>query len=124
MWQIDIKRQRGMGKWGWLFTVVFVVFLGASTLRLGPHYVDFEMIKGVFDRLPAGSVHSTMSRQEIHDHFARQFRIENFDLAVRDIVKVERGREDTVVRVSYEIREPLLYNADVILKFSEERTFQ
>ena len=118
------NRQRGMGKWGWLFFIIVTVFAGSAALRLGPHYIDFRVVQGVIDRLPESRVHDQMTRGEIREHFEKQFRIENFRMKARDIVKVERTREQTVVDVTYEIREHLVYNIDVVLSFSEQRTYE
>ena len=124
MTQLNRHRQTGMGKWGWLFTIILLVAAGTTALRIGPHYIDFEMVRGTFDNLPAERVHGDMSRNDIREHFVKQFRVEGFQMNVRDIVKIDRNREETKVTVGYEIREPLVYNADVVLTFLEERTFQ
>jgi len=124
MWHIDVHKQQGMGKWGWLFAIVVLISVGASALRVGPHYVDFEMVKGVLDRLPTSSVHEDMTRAKIREHFDRQFRIENFGLKAADLLEIERNREETIITVAYEVREPLVYNADVVLSFTEQRTYK
>ena len=122
--KIAVNNQRGMSKWGWLFTIVFIVLGVTQALRLGPHYMDYGVIQTLMDRLPAGEVHSEMTRAEIREHFSRQFRVENFPHKVKDILTVDRDRERTVVRVAYEVREPLFYNAYVVLAFQEERTYE
>ena len=125
MQQISKGQQQGMGKWGWLATIIGLVFVAASvTLRLAPHYVDYKVIGGILDRLPDYRVHSDMSRGDIREHFTKQFGVENFRFQVRDILKVTRDRDQTVVNVTYEIREPIAYNADVVLSFAEERIYK
>ena len=116
--------QIGMGKWGWLLFVIAAVFIGSTALRLGPHYLDFQVIQSVVERLPASQVHGEMTRGEIREHFQKQFRVENFSFKVKDIVKIERTKDETIVDVNYEVREPLFYNIDVVLSFSEQRSFQ
>lgn len=116
-------KQQGMGKWSWLFVIIVFISAGTVALKLGPHYVDFEMVKGVIDRLPAEDV-PEMKRSEIRDHFARQFRVENFGHTVKDIVDVKREDDTTIVTVSYEVREHIAYNVDVVLRFSESRSYK
>ena len=116
-------RQQGMGKWAWLFFLAMMVLIGTAVLRLGPHYIDFRVVQSVADRLPAGQVHSEWTRTEINEHFNKQFRIESFRIPVKDVLKIDRSREETIVDINYEVREHLFYNIDVVLVFSDRRTF-
>ena len=121
---IKYRLQRGMSKWGWLFVLAVVGGGMTAALRLGPHYIDFQIVQSVIDRLPTADVHGTMSRSQITEHFKKQFRIESFRKPLREILTIERDREQTVVDISYEVREHLFYNVDVVLVFSERRTFE
>ncbi len=118
------RHQQGMSKWGWLLAAALFVGALTTSLSIGPHYIDFQVMQGIMDRLPADRVHKKMTKSAIREHFAKQFRIENFRLKPRDIMTIERDRERTVVSIEYEIREHLAYNVDVVLSFSEQKTFQ
>ncbi len=118
------KAQRGMSKWGWLTVAILAVFALTATLRLGPHYIDFRILQSVLDRLPENDVHKNMTRDDINDFMHKQMRIENFHTPVRELMKIERSRDQTVLNVDYEIREHLFFNVDVVLVFSEQRTYQ
>lgn len=109
--------------WGGLFAAVMFVSGLTLALSLGPHYVDYQVLQGIFERLPADRVHNDMTKNQIREHFDKQFRIENFRFKTREIMTIDRNRERTVVSVDYEIREPLAYNIDVVLSFSEQKTF-
>jgi len=124
-WQnIDLgRKQRGLSKWGWLLFIGLLATAAGGALRLGPHYIDFRVVQQVMDRLPTSEVHAEMSRAQISDHFRKQFRVENFRVPLKEMLKIERTREETTVSIDYEIREHLLYNIDVVLVFSEQRTF-
>ena len=117
------RRQRGLSKWGWLLFIGLLVMAATGALRLGPHYIDFRMVQGVLDRLPANEVHRKMSRSEITDHFKKQFRVENFRIPLKQMMKIDRTRDDTTITIDYEVREHLFYNVDVVLVFSEQRTY-
>ena len=114
--------QMGMSKWALLLVLISLAAVGTATLKLSPHYVDFEVMKGVLDRLPANT-HAELSKSDIREHFAKQFRIENFSHKVKDVVKIDRSRSETVVSITYEMREHLFYNVDVVLSFDTGRTF-
>jgi hypothetical protein len=115
--------QRGMSTWGWLFFAGMIAVGASAALRIGPHYIDFRIVQSVMDRLPESEVHD-MSRAKIREHFSKQFRVENFYIAVRDMMKIERDRDQTVLVIDYEIREHLFYNVDFVLVFSEQRTYK
>ena len=116
------NKQGGMSKWGWLFVIGILVLASSTALRVGPHYIDFRIVQATMDRLPPSQVHG-MSRGKINEHFTKQLRVENFTLKVKDIMKIERDRDQTEIIVHYEVREPLLYNADIVLTFSEQRSY-
>ncbi len=116
------QHQRGMSMWGYLVVVMVIITIVMMTLRLGPHYVDFAMVNGTLDRFPTEQAHE-MSKTEIRDHFARQFRVEGFRMPLKKILKIERSRKQTVLDFNYEVREHLFYNVDIVLVFSEQRTY-
>ncbi|XOV82087.1 MAG: DUF4845 domain-containing protein [bacterium] len=116
-------RQLGMSMWGWLFVAIVAGTVITAVLRLGPHYIDFRIVQSVSDRLPVNEVHKQMSRANILEHYKKQFRIEGFRIPLKDMMTVERNREQTVVDIHYEVREHLFFNIDVVLVFSEQRTY-
>lgn len=120
--QMKSVKIAGMSKLAMLIIVFSLVVFGTAALKLGPHYIDFEVIQGILERLPDNSTHK-MSRKEIGEHFSKQFRVENFAVEADDVLVIERSRDQTVVKLDYEVREPLFYNIDVVLTFQESRTF-
>jgi len=116
-------RQKGMSKWGWLLVIIAIISTVTTALRIGPHYIDFKIVQGVLANLSERDVHKNMSRRQIEDHFKKQFRIESFRLSPKEVMKVNRDREETIINIDYEIREHLFYNVDVVLAFSDQRSF-
>ena len=103
-----------------IFVIVAMLLIGV--MRFGSHYIDFSTITGVMESLPADQVH-TMRLPEIRDVIEKRLKINNIrDLNVRNIIKLDRDKESTRLRVQYEIRDSLFYNIDIVLKFDE--TFQ
>ncbi len=115
--------QRGLSMYAWLLVLVIGAGALTATLRLGPHYIDYNIILGVADRLPVDEVH-TMPRERIREHFQKQLRIENFRTPIDEIMTIKRDGGETVLNINYERREHMLYNVDVVLTFSEQRTYQ
>ena len=120
--KLGANGQRGLSMYGWLAVIIVAVSLLTAVLRLGPHYIDFRIVQGVMDRLPISEVH-TMPRDKIREHFKKQFRVENFRIPLKDIMTIERNSGQTVVGINYEVREHMFFNVDVVLSFSEKRTY-
>ena len=118
------NRQLGMSKWAWLFFLIVIAGFATAALRLGPHYIDYRVVQAVADRMPPGEVHSEWTRGEIVEHFNKQFRVESFRIPTKEVIKIERSREETVVDINYEVREHLFYNIDVVLVFNDRRVFE
>ena len=77
--------QRGLSTWGWLFAVILGAFVVISILNIGPHYVDFRVVQGITDKLPEKTLHQEMSKNQIYEHYKKQFRIENFPLKPTEV---------------------------------------
>ena len=93
-------------------------------LKLGPHYIDFQTMKSIFNALPAAQVH-TMPKGEIYDALGKRFKVNSLrDFDVKDIVSIERQKTGTVVTVAYERRENIVANVDAVLSFSEQYQFK
>jgi len=104
--------------------LIAMIAAATAVLRIAPHYIDYRIVQSIADRLPADAVHSRMSRNEIREHFQKQFRIENFNRPVREVIEIERDRDGTQINIGYEVREHLFYNIDVVLVFGEQRVFE
>jgi hypothetical protein len=116
--------QAGMSFIGILLVVAIVISVVTLVLKLGPHYIDFYAVKSVIEDLPAQKVHE-MSRREIQESLQKRFKVNNLrDFKVVDILKIERGRDQTVLQVNYEQREHLVSNVYIVLSFQEQFTYQ
>ena len=100
----------------WLVVIVSVITL---SLRLGPHYIDWRTMQSVFAGLERQPVHE-MSKNQIREAIAKGFRINGLrDFDQRSLVTIEVEKDHTDLLVSYERREHILMNIDVVLTFSE-----
>ena len=111
------RHQRGLTAIGGLAVLVVVVSAIVLTLKVAPHYIDFYTIQKVVDALPEDEVRG-MSRAALNDALDKRFQINNLrDFTIRDIITVERTRDNTVLLIQYERRENLFLNIDVVITF-------
>ena len=83
-----------------------------------------DAVDSVMDGLAAREI-KLLSKSEIREILTRRYKINNIrDLKVEDIVEIERKKDEAVIEVAYEIREPILYNIDVVLSFGQTYSYR
>lgn len=120
---LTARKQRGASALAILIGLSALVACLTLVLKLGPHYIDWQTMKSVFDGLPR-NVH-TMSKDEIRDTLQKRFRVNSlrsFDL--KEIVTIERQKTGTALIVHYEVREPIVGNVDAVLTFGDRYDYQ
>ena len=119
-----LTAQRGLSAIGLLGGLALLAAALTLILRLGPHYIDWQTMKSVFNGLPATKIHS-MRKEEIRETLEKRFRINSlreFDLS--KILTIDRQKGETTLVVEYEKREPIVANVDVVLSFSERYQYR
>ena len=117
------RKQRGATALGVLIGVSALVAAVTLLLKLGPHYIDWQTMKAVFDGLPK-DVH-TMSKDDIREALQKRFRVNSLrDFDLREIMTIDRQKTLTVIDVNYERREPIIGNVDAVLTFSERYEYK
>ena len=123
-WRLTARRQLGLTALGTVAILAGIAAVVTLSLRLGPHYVDFYTMQTLVEELPAARVHE-MDKRDIRESLEKRFRINNIrDVAVRDVIQIERSKGETVLQIKYEAREHLFYNVDVVLSFEKQYKFQ
>jgi hypothetical protein len=118
------KRARGLSFPGLLIGLVAFVLMITLVLKLGPHYLDWQTMKSIFENLPESEVRE-MDSNAIREKLAKQFRVNSLrDFKLRDLVIIDNSKEATVLTVSYERRENIVSNIDVVLVFTESYKYQ
>jgi len=115
-----IKYQRGASGLSILFTIMIIVFLVATGLKLTPIYLDNATIKGAMDALNEQPGITKMSRGKIKNILLKQLQINNVRNIKNEqiVIKKEKGR--LTVNVDYEIRLDLIQNIDLLVSFENQ----
>ncbi len=121
---INMRKQRGAVSLGVVIIIAAVVGFMWLSLRLIPHYIDYETMKSVMEDLPGPQIHE-MDKRAIRDSLEKRFKINNLrSFKVRDVVEIERTSKETIVSIAYEVREPLMFNIDMVLSFEDQYTYE
>lgn len=111
------SRQTGLGMIQWAVIISIAGLLGLCAFRLVPIYLDHITIRQVVKNAAEDPESRKMTAAEIRKSMQGAFltnRIETIKL--KDIkFKTERGL--ITMDASYEVRVPLIYNIDAVVKF-------
>lgn len=115
--------QRGMTMWSLSFVVgvfAFAIFLG---FKLFPPYMEDFKVRKALDSVAQNSEIGSMSKADISMALAKRFDIDNVDTIdpVRHLFLENRGRNNRLLRISYEAVIPLFSNISLLLEFEHAK---
>jgi len=120
---MTIRRERGMSMMGMMFLLVAVILVVTMALRIVPHYMTNATVNDLVDGLTPQEV-QTGGRTQLMETLEKRFKINSiYDLDPKEIIHYERDKGAVKVSAEYEVREPLVGNAYILLLFRHERTF-
>ena len=115
----NLSRQRGISSAGVLLIAVLLGLFFTFGLKVGPLYVDHNLITGLCqDLIDNGEVNSK-TVTEVRDRISSTLRINNitdFDL---NSIHMRKDNGEAIITVAYEKRVPLIANLDLIATFDE-----
>ncbi|MDP5210584.1 MULTISPECIES: DUF4845 domain-containing protein [unclassified Microbulbifer] len=116
----SFQYQRGMSYWGWLLLVAVLGFVLTCASRMAPAYLDARYVTEGLKILAENPDLETMSAGQIKKELGRFFLINNVRGEPTEALQVVRGAKGTLVSINYELRQPLIYNVDVVMKFNKQ----
>lgn len=117
---VSLLRQRGMSYWGWMLIVAVFGFILTCVSKMGPAYIDAYYVDEGLRNLAGNPNLRDMSRGDIKKELDRFFLINNVRGEPTKAVQVIRGADSVLVSVDYELRQPLIHNIDVVMKFDKQ----
>ena len=112
------KTQRGMTFWGVMVIMIMAGTLGLIAMHLAPIYMDDMKITSALDALKS----DTEGGRTRTDILAQFFKV----LSVNDVTNIRQDDLKVIpkdsggfsIALDYEVRVPILYNVDAVVKFS------
>ena len=105
--------------------IVFLLFICVSVLlafsRIAPLYYENYLIKHLLDQMDTELFIQDLSSQEIRQRIQKVMKVNNISENARKALKVEIQSKVVLIEVNYELRTPLAFNLDIILKFNNRR---
>ncbi len=121
MRQTTWRRQQGMTAIGWLLVLMVGGFFVLLVLKLGPIYMENYTIKTALMALKNEPGVEKQSSKDIRQALMSRLDINYVTTLPKDAIDISRKTGGNKwVDITYEVREHLFYNVDVVLSFSDE----
>ena len=114
-----LPRQRGISSTVVLMIALLLGLFFTFGLKVGPLYVDHNLITGLCQGLVDNGEANTLTITEVRGRISSTLRINNitdFDL---NSIFMRKDNGEAIITVAYEKRVPLVANLDVVATFDE-----
>ncbi|RRN79207.1 MULTISPECIES: DUF4845 domain-containing protein [Pseudoxanthomonas] len=111
------RKQGGLSLVGFLMVLAVLGFAAYVGMKLFPMYQEYYAVRSAMKGLSNEPGVADMSPQRIQELFFRRLYINYSENVKPQNVKFERANGGWVMRVTYEVRRPLIYNLDVVGNF-------
>lgn len=120
----SLKRQQGLGWFGWLFVFGVIAFFAIVAVKVGPIYLNHmtvvKIVKGVADNAD----YANAPPQEIRKTLERRWAIDYVNFLDHKDVKIKRGPKGRMLSYDYKAEVNLFYNVFVVIKFKDDFTMK
>jgi len=114
-------RQRGLGILGWMFVIAVGLFFALLGMKMVPNYINYYSVVKIMEGMANDPSLKDASASELRKAFLRRVDVNSIYNFPKNGFKVGRSRgEGTVLKVDYEVREPMVGNVDVVMHFEKE----
>jgi len=117
------RSQQGMSLLSGLVIIIFVGFIATIAFKVIPHYIDNKALTKIITSVEtdAATASRVKSPADFYAHISKGMQINAIDgIRPQDAIKISVENNEFLVQVSYEKREPVLKNIDLVVKFDKE----
>ena len=115
------RMQRGMTMLGFLITLSVVILFLFCGMKIVPMYIEFYSVKKALASIANEQNAAASSKEAIRALFARHIKIDYVKIIKPDMLKIETTGDGYNLSVTYERREELVANLDVVGRFHAEQ---
>ncbi|MEW5756951.1 MAG: DUF4845 domain-containing protein [Pseudomonadota bacterium] len=117
-----MQKQTGITMIGMAVLLAILAVIVLIALKLTPIYIDSYKINAVMkdvvnERTEDGS---RLSKEDIRKRLERRFDIEDVSSVSAEDFDINADKGKTSVSVQYEVRRPVAFNIDVVVKFDKK----
>jgi hypothetical protein len=116
---IDRNKQAGMTTLTWMLVVIVAGFFLVCLVKIGPVYMESWTVKSIITQAAEEARGEGLGKAQIHERIAKKILINTVTGMTMADVEVSGQGEDMIIDAAYEVRKPLMFNIDVVLKFED-----
>lgn len=116
---VNRNKQAGMTALSLLLLALVVGFFLICLVKIGPVYLESMTVKSIVEQAAEEARNEELGKAEIHDRIAKKLLINTVSGMNMEDVEVRGIGEDMEIDANYEVRKPLLFNIDVVVKFED-----
>ena len=114
-----LPRQRGISSAVVLMIALLLGLFFTFGLKVGPLYVDHNLITGLCQGLIDNGEANTLTVTEVRDRNPSTLRINNISGFDLNSILMRKDNGEAIITVAYEKRVPLVANLDIVATFDE-----
>lgn len=113
-------RQRGIGFINLLIVLMVAGIFFAVGFKLFTPYADHETFKSILESIVEDRDELKKPLDQIKRDIQRRFTINQVRLPDKDSLVIKQKESEIFFDLKYEIRVPMFYNVDAVVKFEEQ----
>ena len=112
--------QKGMTAIGWMLVLGLIAFFTLITLRMVPLYMEYGKVASTLESLKDQPNIALHSKSEIVKIVSKRFDVNDVKNVDPKLIKISKDRGKMKVGISYERREHLVGNVDIVAIFEKQ----
>lgn len=117
---MNIRRsQSGMTVWGILAVLAMLGFFALCIIRMTPPYVEYLSVRDIIERVVTDPETPKRGGSEIRRRLAMTFNTNQIKFIDYQDVKIYQKAGKRYIDASYEVRLPIFWRIDAVLRFDD-----
>ena len=112
--------QKGMTAIGWMLVLGLIAFFTLITLRMVPLYMEYGKVASTLESLKDQPNIAQHTKSEIVKIVSKRFDVNDVKNVDPKLIKISKDRGKMKVGISYERREHLVGNVDIVAIFDKQ----
>ena len=112
--------QKGMTAIGWMLVLGLIAFFTLITLRMVPLYMEYGKVASTLESLKDQPNIAQHTKSEIVKIVSKRFDVNDVKNVDPKLIKISKDRGRMKVGISYERREHLVGNVDIVAIFDKQ----